>query len=84
MDLYGFSCSDVVRDMYQKRLTLELADLNEDQDVEKEYENIMKATHTAAEEVIGGEPSKKIGKEPIWLNDIIKVLIQAKSDAYGN
>ncbi|KAL3265568.1 hypothetical protein HHI36_009773 [Cryptolaemus montrouzieri] len=56
------SQNDNVRDMYKKRLTLELANLNEYQGVEKEYENIKKAIHTAAEGVKGGEPSKILEK----------------------
>ncbi|KAL3268578.1 hypothetical protein HHI36_007686 [Cryptolaemus montrouzieri] len=49
---------------------------------EKRYENMKKAIHSAAEEVIGGEPTKNIGKEPIRLNDKIKILIQEKSEDY--
>ncbi|KAL3288671.1 hypothetical protein HHI36_003104 [Cryptolaemus montrouzieri] len=76
------SQNDDIRDMYQKRLILELENLNEDQDVEEEYENVKKAIDTAADEGIEGEPSKKIRKEHIWLNDKMKFLIQEESDAY--
>ena len=70
--------------LYQRRLTTELNLTEKTENIEDEYKNIKKCIHKAATEALGKyEHKRKKAKQPIWLTDELKQLIDEKNKLYA-
>ncbi|XP_044760408.1 craniofacial development protein 2-like [Coccinella septempunctata] len=72
-----------VRELYERRLTAEIGKIEESGDLDKEYLNIRKAIHSAANQALGTIERENRRRKPFWLTEEIEDLIEEKRLYYS-